>query len=99
MSLSRPVNLSGDTSSLTLKRAVMRTRSGRARRPLSESRRPLSEVFNTNKDLTSEEEDSGIESQSASSTLSSDLSKQPFSRKVMISTTERQLMSRDGGVK
>ena len=77
----------------------MRTRSGRARRPLSESRRPLSEVFNTNKDLTSEEEDSGIESQSASSTLSSDLSKQPFSRKVMISTTERQLMSRDGGVK
>ena len=83
--------MSGDTSSLTLKRAVMRTKSGRARHPLSESRRPVSELFNTNKDFTSEGEDSGIESQSASSTLSSDLSKQSFSRKVMISTIERQL--------
>ena len=69
----------------------MRTKSGRARRPLSESSRPVSELFSTNKDFTSEGEDSGIESQSASSTLSSDLSKQSFSRKVMISTIERQL--------
>lgn len=71
MNLSRPVNMSADTSNLTLKRAVMRTKSGRSKRPLSESRRPLTEVFTTSKDFLSESEDSGIESQSGSSTLTS----------------------------
>jgi len=71
MNLSRPVNISADTSNLTMKKAVMRTKSGRTKQNLlSESRRPLTAVFDG--DLSSADEDSGIDSRSStSSTLTS----------------------------
>ena len=71
MNLNRPVNISSDTSNLTLKKAVQKSK-----RPLSNSRRPVSELFPTagtmgtsNNNNNNTDTDSGVGSQS--STLSS----------------------------
>lgn len=72
MNMNRPVNVSSDVSNLTLKK-VLRTKSGRPKRPLLDSRRPVTELFSSDTIGSSSDfvfEDSGMSSQS-SSTLSS----------------------------
>ena len=74
MNLNRPVNVSSDVSNLTLRKAVARTKSGRPRRQLLESRRPVTEIFDTIGSIGSSSSinyDSGIGSQCSSSTMSS----------------------------
>ena len=73
MNLNRPVNVSTDVSNLTLRNAV-------AAKRLSESRRPLSEIFKTE----SSDHDSGISSESNSSTLSSNESAAQLRKSIVI---------------